>query len=139
MVTLVISGLESAPVTWCVIGPDVSLSKGVEVLLATGTGTVLLVTHEHVKDLVLPHTGLTRNTTRTTRNTTRAWIPDRCPACSSSAVAKRTVRAHDRLAQRQTDRLLHRSRYRPPHLFFAAAVFFFVVLHRWRVPRTELS
>jgi hypothetical protein len=36
-----------------VIGPDVSLSKGVEVLLATASGTVLLVTHEHVKDLVL--------------------------------------------------------------------------------------
>jgi len=54
--------LESAPVTWCVIGPDVSLSKGVEVLLATATGTVLLVTHEHVKDLLLQNGPFVRMT-----------------------------------------------------------------------------
>jgi hypothetical protein len=44
--------LEAPPVTWCVIEPDLSPSKGLEVLLATVSGTVLHVTHESAKDLV---------------------------------------------------------------------------------------
>jgi len=45
--------LEAPPVTWCVIEPDLSPSKGLEVLLATVSGTVLHVTHESAKDLML--------------------------------------------------------------------------------------
>lgn len=50
--TVISPGLDAPPMAWCVIGPDVSLSKGVEVILATTSGSVLLVTHEQVKDLV---------------------------------------------------------------------------------------
>jgi hypothetical protein len=89
-----------------VIGPDVSLSKGVEVLLATASGTVLLVTHEHVKDLVL-HT-YDEDMLETSQLTLHALVS--YPLVTSAA-EQRAVRAHDRLPKRQAGRLLHRSRY----------------------------